>query len=474
MRNRSLVTQFRLTLVFIIITSIVASAITYIAVAIWFLNAIQTNRINPENYYEQQLPKIEAYIAETKSDILSPANDEDFKNRMDGEEFFYQIVDNNNRILYGSYKDNLFETKEQLLQRLNTKFIKNGYYVKVVPIINDNEKIEGAVSLIYKVSISSANKNGAWISTSIGIALLSPVFYMILFSLLFSRIYVKNISRPLQILVDGSNQIKEKNLDFEIDYHCDNELGELCTAFSEMKEELKIALSKQWKLEQERIEIVEALAHDLKSPLSVIKAYSEALIDDTDIDKEQLQYLTIMGENIEKSISLVQQMQYTSDLDSPDIGLTQISLNLHRFLEQKVLDYEVSAKKKNISIKLIDDENIPICIVIDKEKFERIFDNIISNSLEHTPIGGSIKIFVKAQRNYIYYSICDSGEGFTEKEKEKAFEKFYRGDEARQSKDGHSGLGLYITKQLVELLGGTIKIETSKSGGACVVFCHRI
>lgn len=94
--------------------------------------------------------------------------------------------------------------------------------------------------------------------------------------------------------------------------------------------------------------------------------------------------------------------------------------------------------------------------------------------ISDTPIGGSIKIIVKAQRNYIYYSICDSGEGFTEKEKEKAFEKFYRGDEARQSKDGHSGLGLYITKQLVELLGGTIKIETSKSGGACVVFCHRI
>ena len=67
-----------------------------------------------------------------------------------------------------------------------------------------------------------------------------------------------------------------------------------------------------WELEQDRVEITEALAHDLKSPLSIIKAYSEALSDDTDVDEEQKQYLTVIEENIEKSVLLVNQMKYTS------------------------------------------------------------------------------------------------------------------------------------------------------------------
>lgn len=474
MKNRSLVTQFRLTLIFIILTSIVATIITYVVVAVWFMISLQNNQLNPANYYENQIPQIEEYITKAKSNILSSANEETLNQQIKGDELYYQIVDNKNNILYGSYMETIFETKKQLFECLDTKFINSGYYVRVVPVINDDEQIAGAVSLLYKVSLTSANKDKAWINIVLIITLLSPIIYMIIFSFLFSRIYGKNISKPLQILMDGSRQIKEKNLNFEIDYQSNNELGQLCVAFSEMKDELKTALSIQWKLEQERVDMVEALAHDLKSPLSVIKAYSEALIDDTKVDEEQRQYLSIIEANIEKSISLVQQMQYTSDLDRSSFHLIQLPLDLPKFLTQKIHDYEMQAKQKDITIKLNIEGSIPTFITMDKEKLERIFDNLISNSLEYTPFGGDVEILVKAQGKYIYYSICDTGRGFSPKDKDKAFEKFYRGDKARQIKDGHSGLGLYNVKKLVELLGGDIKIENSKSGGACVVFYHSI
>ena len=99
-------------------------------------------------------------------------------------------------------------------------------------------------------------------------------------------------------------------------------------------------------------------------------------------------------------------------------------------------------------------DSIPVPVLTDIDKVERILDNIVENSLQYTPAGGRIDIAVKSDERYLYYSICDTGMGFSAKDMEKAFEKFYRGDEARQTKGGHSGLGLHIVKQLAELLGG--------------------
>ncbi len=136
-------------------------------------------------------------------------------------------------------------------------------------------------------------------------ALFSPFLYIVGFTRWLSKRFVKNINQPLHLLIDASKKIKEKDLDFEIDYYSDNELGKLCSAFSEMKDELKGSLSAQWKMEQERVEMVEALAHDLKSPLSIILGYTDALIGNNTDDNEKLhRYLTVIRENTEKVLLL--------------------------------------------------------------------------------------------------------------------------------------------------------------------------
>lgn len=483
-KNQSLSAQFRRTLFLIMITSVLASLITYAGVIMLFIRALNNNEIYGENYYEKQIPKIEKYIHEKNTDILSPSNAGNLDNMIHGDGLFYQVVDYDNNFLYGTYKKQIFETKEQLFNKLNTRIRvselnttvrDSGDFVKVVSVSDDSGKIEGAVIFTYQFKLIYANGKGPWNDGIVFmIALLSPFIYIIGFTILFSRILAKNINRPLKLLMDSSQKIKEKNLDFEIDYYADNELGKLCSAFSEMKDELKKSLSAQWKIEQERVEMVEALAHDLKSPLSIVKVYSEALVDDTEISEEQRQYLAVIEANVEKSVSLVQQMQYTSELEKSCIQLQLAPVNLTQFLEQKVYYYELEARKKEISIILNIQSDIEEPILIDIEKLERIFDNIVSNSLQYTPTGGNIKISAKAEKDYILYEICDSGTGFSAKDMHKVFEKFYRGDEARQTEGGHSGLGLYIVKQLVKMLGGSIKIENAKCGGACVIFQHKI
>ncbi|MEZ7088971.1 HAMP domain-containing sensor histidine kinase [Clostridioides difficile] len=431
--------------------------------------------IYPPNYYERQVPRIEKYINEKNITLLSQSNEEGLKRTIRGDDMLYQVVDNNGNILYGTNPKKLFKTKEELFNNFINKTVRKGGYIHTVPIKGDNGKIEGAVILFYQVKITFANSRGRFVFAVIIMALFSPFIYIVGFTRWLSKRFVKNINQPLHLLIDASKKIKEKDLDFEIDYYSDNELGKLCSAFSEMKDELKGSLSAQWKMEQERVEMVEALAHDLKSPLSIILGYTDALIGNNTDDNEKLhRYLTVIRENTEKSAALVQKMQYTSDLEKSNIQLNLVPINLPEFLRQKVQDYELQAHQKEVELILKMKGNIQSPIQIDVDRLTRIFDNIVSNSLQYTPSGGNISITVKDEKNCISYEICDSGRGFSSKDLKKALDKFYRGDEARQTKGGHSGLGLYIVKQLVEQLGGSVKIENSKSGGACVKFWHSI
>ncbi|ENY8991958.1 ATP-binding protein [Clostridioides difficile] len=431
--------------------------------------------IYPPNYYERQVPRIEKYINEKNITLLSQSNEEGLKRTIRGDDMLYQVVDNNGNILYGTNPKKLFKTKEELFNNFINKTVRKDGYIHTVPIKGDNGKIEGAVILFYQVKITFANSRGRFVFAVIIMALFSPFLYIVGFTRWLSKRFVKNINQPLHLLIDASKKIKEKDLDFEIDYYSDNELGKLCSAFSEMKDELKGSLSAQWKMEQERVEMVEALAHDLKSPLSIILGYTDALIGNNTDDNEKLhRYLTVIRENTEKSAVLVQKMQYTSDLEKSNVQLNLVPINLPEFLRQKVQDYELQAHQKEVELILKMQGNIQSPIQIDVDRLTRIFDNIISNSLQYTPSGGNISITVKDEKNCISYEICDSGRGFSSKDLKKALDKFYRGDEARQTKGGHSGLGLYIVKQLVEQLGGSVKIENSKSGGACVKFWHSI
>ncbi|EQH95998.1 HAMP domain protein [Clostridioides difficile DA00310] len=474
MKNQSLITQFRHTFIFIIIASIVATVITYVFALYLYIHSLNKD-IYPPNYYERQVPRIEKYINEKNIALLSQSNEEGLKRTIRGDDMLYQVVDNNGNILYGTNPKKLFKTKEELFNNFINKTVRKGGYIHTVPIKGDNGKIEGAVILFYQVKITFANIRGRFVFAVIIMALFSPFLYIVGFTRWLSKRFVKNINQPLHLLIDASKKIKEKDLDFEIDYYSDNELGKLCSAFSEMKDELKGSLSAQWKMEQERVEMVEALAHDLKSPLSIILGYTDALIGNNTDDNEKLhRYLTVIRENTEKSAALVQKMQYTSDLEKSNIQLNLVPINLPEFLRQKVQDYELQAHQKEVELILKMQGNIQSPIQIDVDRLTRIFDNNISNSLQYTPSGGNISITVKDEKNCISYEICDSGRGFSSKDLKKALDKFYRGDEARQTKGGHSGLGLYIVKQLVEQLGGSVKIENSKSGGACVKFWHSL
>jgi signal transduction histidine kinase len=242
-----------------------------------------------------------------------------------------------------------------------------------------------------------------------------------------------------------------------------------------MQAELKTSLSAQWEMEQERVEMVEALAHDLKTPISIVLAYTESLQDSKDLDPERTRrYLSVIEENTQKCSTLVRQMQAASEAEQAGKELELTEVDLYDYLAQKVKHYELQAKEKAVSIELCDDASIHAAYSLDTDKLDRIFDNLVSNSLCYTPANGKILISAFADQRTITYRVCDTGCGFSKKDLERATERFYRGDAAWQSGEGHSGLGLYTVKQLVHQLGGSVEISNGKDGGACITFSQKV
>lgn len=473
MRKETLATQFQKTFILIVVSSIIASIITILISS--FMLVISLNKtIYPPDFYEKQVPKIEEYIRSENENILSPSSESGLKNIIQGDGLLYQTIDYNGNILYGTFSSKPFENKEELLSDfMGSTVLWDQYYIRTVPV-EKNGEFEGAVLLAYKIRMTFINTAGKLVATFFILSLFSPFIYLFGFTILFSKKYAKKINQPLQLLVDASRKVKNQDLDFEIDYHAENELGKLCGAFSEMQNELKKSLSTQWKLEQDRSEMVTALAHDLKSPLSIIMVYTDALIEDNPDGNEELKtFLKVIHENAEKSANLVKQMQYTSDLERYGSELNLESVNLSDFLKKKINEYEVQAHKIGVQLSWNMQDNVSDKMQIDTDKLARIFDNVISNSLQYTPEGGYIDIAVKIDEHTVSYKISDTGCGFSSKDLKKATERFYRGDEARQSKGNHSGLGLYIVKQLVDQLGGTLDIKNTETGGACVIFSHK-
>lgn len=474
MRKATLAAQFRQTFILIVVSSIIASIIT-ILIAVFLLAVSLNKTIYPPDFYEKQVPKIEAYIRSENKNILSPSGESGLKSVIQGDGLLFQAVDHNGNILYGTLSSKLFVNKEELLSDFaDSTILRNQYYIRTVPI-EENGEFKGAVLLAYKIRMTFINTAGKFVAVFLILSLFSPFIYLFGFAMFFSKKFAKKINQPLQLLAEASKKVKEQDLDFKIDYHAENELGKLCEAFSEMQNELKKSLSTQWKLEQDRSEMVTALAHDLKSPLSVIMVYTDALIEDNPDGNEELKaFLQVIHENAEKSANLVRQMQYTSDLERFDSELNLVPVNLSDFLQKKINEYELQAHKTRIGLIWNIQGNVPDKMQIDPDKLTRVFDNVISNSLQYTPEGGHIDITVKIGEHTVFYKVSDTGCGFSSKDLKKATERFYRGDEARQSKGNHSGLGLYIVKQLVEQLGGTLYIKNTESGGACVMFDHKM
>ena len=222
------------------------------------------------------------------------------------------------------------------------------------------------------------------------------------------------------------------------------------------------------KLDNMRKEFVADVSHELKTPITSIKGYSETLLDG-DCDKEtEKHFLHVIDDNADRMEKLVQDLLTLSKYDSNRVTSKPAEFDLGELAKLCKEKFEIEIKKKNQEVNCFVTADVP-SVYADRDGIERVILNILSNSIKYTPNGGKIDIYVGYVHNDAYVKIKDTGIGIPKNDLERIYERFYRVDKARSRQLGGTGLGLSIAKEIIEKNNGSINIKSKVNEGTEVV-----
>lgn len=481
MKRSSLKKQFVFNFFIILFFSVVATVVT---VLILFA-AINFKIINPEDHYEQLVPRFEEYIKNNGYNVLNLERKEDILKLIDEEGMEYEILDLQGKYIHGTsyflpvnskdilYKINTIDhRKDWNIEREYTNNIPINYAsIKYVPV-EYNGELKAIAIIKYNYKISSLFINNNLIKVINLYLFICPFFYLIIFTIIFIGRLNKKINKPINELIKASNNIKNKNLDFTINYKGDDELGDLILAFNNMKDELKNTLIKNWNMEEERNNVTSAIAHDIKTPLTIIRGHVE-ILEEIDLRNQEKakKHLKVIKQNTDRASKLIENMNYISKINRADFNLILEEVNIKDFVIEKETEFKSLCKEKNINfICEIYNEKSNNIAIFDKDNISQVLDNLIINSLRFTESGGNINLIISIYDEKIRFIIKDDGIGFSTKDMNNLFNSFYQGDSSRSQEKGHSGLGLYMCKIIVEKHNGKIFAHNDENGGAVVEF----
>lgn len=296
---------------------------------------------------------------------------------------------------------------------------------------------------------------------------------MIIFSIIFlieiiilSKLFGKKLNAEMELLKNTTEKIEQQDLDFVVESSKICEINNVLFSMDKMKSALKDSLEKQWMLEENRKEQISALAHDIKTPLTIIHGNTDLLIEINENPElsEYMEYIAKGVTQIEKYINTL------IDISKTEAGyvLNKEVINVSEFIEDVLIQIEALARTQNLDVEFSKQDNLPESITIDKELLFRAIMNIISNAIDYSPSQSKLYISVSLSNKYLKFVVTDCGSGFSKADLSKATEQFYTGDLSRNSKS-HYGMGLYIVNNIVQKHNGILNIENSiKTGGAMV------
>lgn len=279
------------------------------------------------------------------------------------------------------------------------------------------------------------------------------------------RFVFQKIDGPLTILSDGVREIGSGNLDYRIDYHGKDEFAPVCEAFNEMAVRLKSSVERTRQDEESRKELLAGISHDLRSPLTSIRAYVEGLMDGVAKTPEaQQRYLLTIRAKAEDIDRMVSQLFLLSKLDMAEYPVEPRELRLDEFVT--ALAAETKEEYQGRGLEITVESLCPVYVTADAELLRRVLTNVMDNSAKYkTAIKGHLRISVENAEKNCRVTLTDDGPGVPEESLPKLFDAFYRGDPARKNPAGGSGLGLAISARTVERMGGTITARNGQAGG---------
>lgn len=225
-------------------------------------------------------------------------------------------------------------------------------------------------------------------------------------------------------------------------------------------------ITQEHNLDKMRKEFVANVSHELKTPITTIKSYTETLmIDDVD-EAYKKKFLTVIDEECDRMSRLVSDLLQLSNIDYKKTKWNKEKLYINEIIEDIISKLKIMANEKNISMTFNSDKNY--YTYADKDGLIQVFQNIIINSIKYTENNGYVKVNMTKEDPYVVIEIIDNGIGIPKEDIDRVFDRFYRVEKGRSRDLGGTGLGLSIAKEIIEAFDGKIQIESENLTGTIV------
>lgn len=287
------------------------------------------------------------------------------------------------------------------------------------------------------------------------------IYFMVMMLLINKYIFV-----PISEMKRAAENIQSGNLNYPIEYKSDNEIGEFCMEFDKMRVRLKDTILEQHEIEKRRKRLIASITHDLRTPLTSIKGYIEAIQDG--IVKDQETFDLYIDTIVEKTDYLNHLIDDLSVYTKQELG--EFTLNFERINSGQLLgnyfDHKISEfKYSNIQI-VLNKPFISTFILVDPYRFNQILDNLLGNAKKYAK--SKITISTKVVNYHLQIQIHDDGDGIPQDVLNNIFDPFFMVNKVKdQVQKGGSGLGLAIVKQLTEGHSGKIEVNSELGKGTC-------
>ena len=272
----------------------------------------------------------------------------------------------------------------------------------------------------------------------------------------------RTITRPIRELTQATHAVSEGDLTQQVSINSKDELGELGKAFNKMSAELSRAVNT-------RKQMIADIAHELRTPLSLILGHAEAVHDGVlPPTKENFE---IIREEASRLDHLVEDLRTLSLADAGELPINPQPTEPGRLIQEAASLFQMRAQKKNIKLDLDIAPHLPT-LELDPGRMTQVLTNILDNATRHTPESGQIVLSAVQWNDQVKITIEDSGQGLPPEDISRIFERFYRTDSSRQRNDkgsGGSGLGLAIAKSIVQAHNGQLSAESEAGQGLKII-----
>ncbi len=285
----------------------------------------------------------------------------------------------------------------------------------------------------------------------------------------------RTVSVPLAKLQEAARNIKEGNLDFEVKAEMDDEIGQLCRDFEEMRLRLKANAEEKVAFDRENKELISNISHDLKTPITAIKGYVEGIMDGVaDTPEKMDRYIRTIYNKANEMDLLINELTLYSKIDTNRIPYNFTVISAKQYFQDCAEDLYMEMDSKNAVFEYRNLMEEDARVIVDPEQLRRVISNIVSNSLKYSDkTMVRISMDVRDVGDFVQVELGDNGKGISPKDLPYIFDRFYRADTSRSSSKRGSGIGLAIVKKIVEEHGGKIWAVSEEGKGTTMYFVIR-